>query len=308
MAFSSKLAAVASSLALGLLPALVWAQAAPAPAPAPAATPAATVAATTAPTTKGTGSLPNGQPDFGERGAFVVDQVSGFRGRIGGGVSYYGPIGVAYNSFEGLSGVNVQLSPDGKSVNSIVQNQTTISSWSLWLAPSIDYFLVDGLSIGGLFSLEGGWGKQTTEVKDILKGTSSKSEPESVPTLFSFTIMPRIGYAIRVNDRLSLWPRVGVGYYHGSNATVQTGLDAATGKITSQTVTTGISSLLFQLDFGLVYQITDNVFFRVAPAVAFSTNGSSTIKYRTTVDKEDKGGGSAFQFEIASGFGANFSL
>lgn len=271
---SSSIAAVLSSLTVGVVaswaPSL-WAQAAPAPAPAaaPAAAPTTPAAApTTAPATKGTGSLPGGQPDLGEKGAFVIDQVSGFRGRIGGGVGYYGPVGVAYNTFTGVSGIAVDRT--GTSVTTISQNERTIRSWSVWLAPSIDYFLVDNLSIGGLFSIETTFGSQTTKVKQILTGTSSESESD-LPTVVSFTLMPRIGYLIRTSDRLSIWPRIGVGYFNGRNGAVETSTDAA-GKTTSQTVTTSISSMLFQLDLGIIYQVTDNVFFRVAPSVSFSTN------------------------------------
>ncbi|MBK7395384.1 MAG: hypothetical protein IPJ34_03540 [Myxococcales bacterium] len=289
---SSSIAAVLSSLTVGVVaswaPSL-WAQAAPAPAPAPAAAPTTAPAAapTTAPATKGTGSLPGGLPDLGEKGAFVIDQVSGFRGRIGGGVGYYGPVGVAYNTFTGVSGVAVSIGPDGKPTT-ISQNERTIRSWSIWLAPSIDYFLVDNLSIGGLFSIETTFGSQTNKVKQIVSGTSAETEND-LPTVVSFTLMPRIGYLIRTSDRLSIWPRIGVGYFNGRNGAVETSTDTTTGKTTSQTVTTSISSMLFQLDLGIIYQVTDNVFFRVAPGVAFSTNGSSTVRYKGAYDKEGVG-------------------
>ena len=60
--------------------------------------------------------------------------------------------------------------------------------------------------------------------------------------------------------------------------------------------------------FTIVYQITDNVFFRAAPAVTFSSGGSSTVKYKNGATPDSSGDGSAFQFELVSGFGANFSL
>ena len=88
---------------------------------------------------------------------------------------------------------------------------------------------------------------------------------------------------------------------------VQPSSDSA-GTISNVTRETNIRSLIVQLDVGIIYQITDNVFFRAAPAVTFSSGGSSTVKYKNGASPDSEGSGSAFQFEIATGFGANFSL
>jgi hypothetical protein len=294
-------------------PAGAPAPAAPAAAPAPAA-PGATASATvgtggaaataTGPAVDYCNPATNATPDLGCAGTFVIDQVSGFRGRVGGGVSYYGPLGVAYNTFSAPSGQVVNFTGTAPSVS---QSETTIKSWSIWLSPSIDYFLVPNLSIGGLFSVDTTFGSAETKITTTsASGPTVKTQQNDLPSVTSFTLIPRLGYLLRVNDRLSFWPRVGLGYFSGSNVSVQPSSDGTT--ISNVTRETNIRSLIVQIDVGVIYQITDNVFFRASPAVTFSSGGSSTVKYKNGASPDSEGSGSAFQFEITSGFGANFSL
>lgn len=289
---------------------LVWTGVASAQDPAAAPPPAAPAPAVGATATVGaegvaaSASAPGAasETDLGKAGTFVIDQVSGFRGRVGGGVGFYGPLGVAYNSFSGATGQ--QLLTSGNTITGAVSSETTIRSWSIWLAPSIDYFLVENLSIGGLFAVDTTFGNAEVKTTTQTGAASTVSTNEfDLPSVTSFTLMPRVGYFLRVySDRVSLWPRVGFGYFSGSNSTV-------TG---AYTTTQNVQALLVQLDLGLIYQVTDNVFFRIAPAVTFSTNGSSTVKYKNAPAaanvRDAEGDGSAFQFELTSGFGANFNL
>ena len=288
-----------------------------APAPAPVAT------TTTSTTAVGTGATAPGgaldatpveNPDIGDPGCFMIDQLSGFRGRVGGGVQYYGPIGAAYNNFSTTLAPQIQLSATN---SSITTTETSIKSWSIWLAPSLDYFIVQNLSVGGLFAVDTGFGsydsKTTTQT---VGGISTASAKGDLPTVTSFTLMPRVGYLIRISDRLSFWPRVGIGYFSGTNALVESRtVPSADGKSsTTQNITTStnVHSLIMQLDVGLIYQITDNVFFRVAPGVAFSSGGAGKVTYAasngTNAPPDQSGDGSVFQFELSTGFGANFSL
>lgn len=316
------MALVKTSFVTSMMALLAWsglssAQGVPAAAPAPAAPVAAApaAAAPAAPVAAPAGDP--AKPDIGEVGAFVIDQVSGFRGRVGGGVGFYGPIGLAYNTFEGQSGTSLNWADPTKPTAS--STQTTINSWSLFLAPSIDYFIAPNVSVGGLFAFDTTFGSsQSKTTKQTSGGTVIEQGPEQdLPTVRSFTLMPRVGYLIRMDTRLSFWPRLGVGYFSGSNVIVgsevdqrNTPLDPTDDKTVTVARTANISSLLFQLDLGVIYQITDNVFFRVAPAIAFSYDGSSKVTYKgdgVNIPAQE-GSGKAFQFELTSGFGANFSL
>ncbi len=288
---------------------LVWTGVASAqdPAAAPPVTTTVGATATVGTETAAAAAAPSAvsEVDLGKPGTFVIDQVSGFRGRVGGGVGFYGPLGVAYNSFSGATGQQVDFSGTTPVATS---TETTIRSWSIWLAPSIDYFLVENLSIGGLFAVDTTFGSaELKTTRQTPAGNQINSAETDLPTVTSFTLMPRVGYFLRVySDRVSLWPRVGLGYFRGSNATVMGSGSGASSQ------TQSVDALLLQLDVGIIYQITDNVFFRIAPAVTFSTNGGSTVKYKnlpaSSALRDAEGDGSAFQFELTSGFGANFSL
>lgn len=63
---------------------------------------------------------------------------------------------------------------------------------TITLAPAVDYFVIDGLSIGGFISLE----HSAFESSDF--------------TVFG--IGPRVGYNITLNDSVSVWPKVGFSF------------------------------------------------------------------------------------------------
>ena len=283
-------------------------------APAPATGTVAAATTTVAAPEAATDAAPVTSPDLGDPGAFVIDQVSGFRARVGGGVQYYGPVGFAYNSFS--SPGSPQILVDNSNPNSpkflgANQTETSVKSYSIWLAPSLDYFLVQNVSIGGLFAIDTQWGSATSKTTALFGGQSAQNSSTDLPSVTSFTLIPRVGYLLRVNDRLSFWPRVGIGYYQGSNVYVDQRPDPASpNKLNTVTTETTIKSLIIQLDVGVIYQITDNVFFRIAPSVGFSSGGNGTVKFKNAPGgyNDQSGDGSAFTFEVASGFGANFSL
>lgn len=61
-----------------------------------------------------------------------------------------------------------------------------------WVSPGVDYFVVDGLSIG----LQVGF-----------QGTFS-----DFPDLYSLFVAGRVGYALKLTDRVSFWPRLALEY------------------------------------------------------------------------------------------------
>src|SRR5438445_7654180 len=128
----SKVIAGSTFCALSFCAAVASAQvAAPAPAPAPAP-----ATATASPPPGGIDVTPSANPDLGDPGCFVIDQVSGFRARVGGGVQYYGPVGFAYNSFNSAGAPTITVDPSGKITN-VTSSETTLKSYSIWIAPSI---------------------------------------------------------------------------------------------------------------------------------------------------------------------------
>jgi hypothetical protein len=77
------------------------------------------------------------------------------------------------------------------------------SSWALTLAPAADYFVMEGLSVGG--QIEYVHSSETTP------GSATEANSTSTTTSSNtFGIGPRVGYNIRFNDVVSFWPKLGL--------------------------------------------------------------------------------------------------
>lgn len=96
----------------------------------------------------------------------------------------------------GSAGVLAFSSDAAVTIQHSSQDVTTIQ-----LAPAADYFIIDGLSLGGFISFD--YSKSGA-------GDGSR-----------FGIGPRIGYNLKLSDNLSLWPKAGFAYAH-SSSTVST--------------------------------------------------------------------------------------
>jgi hypothetical protein len=80
------------------------------------------------------------------------------------------------------------------------QNNNGPSSWTFTLQPAADYFVIQGLSIGGVIRYEHGHTSST----DPTTNTTTSSDYDT------FGIGARIGYNIPISDLLSWWPKVGL--------------------------------------------------------------------------------------------------
>src|SRR6476661_413403 len=76
----------------------------------------------------------------GAKHTLAIDQISGFRASAVGGISYAGPLGVSFQRVGATS-----LSGNG--------TEDVTHSTTFWITPSVDYFVIDHLSIGGLVEL-----------------------------------------------------------------------------------------------------------------------------------------------------------
>jgi hypothetical protein len=101
-------------------------------------------------------------------------------------------------SFLGCSGCSSPLlaseGPEG--------NATNGSGWELTLAPAADYFVIQGLSIGGQIQ----YSHLHTSSSSSAGGGSSSSDADL------FGIFARVGYNIPIMELLSWWPKVGIGF------------------------------------------------------------------------------------------------
>ncbi len=174
----------------------------------------------------------------GEPGTLAFDQLAGFRMTSANGFGFAGPLGFTYQ--------RAHLEAGG-GLPAIRTNTTTF-----FVAPAVDVFVLDRLSIGGVVQFQ--WQKQNVELEP--------GGAVSVPSTLGFLVLPRVGYLFRLGDRIALWPRIGAGYTNSQTAT-------AAAKETS-------SGLVLEADVGLLYRINEVFFLRLAPTLTLSPLGDTT--------------------------------
>jgi hypothetical protein len=157
-----------------------------APVPAPAPAPAPALALETS--------------DFGRKGQLALDDVLSFRTGWSPGAS---PLQESlYGGWIGFSTARTELEPTGgRTVRG------SLEGTRFWLAPSADYFVLRGLSIGARAQLDISRMENAADTALETKG-------------YGLTLVPRVGYAIPLSDAVTLWPRLGAGYsYYQSETT-----------------------------------------------------------------------------------------
>jgi hypothetical protein len=206
----------------------------------------------------------------GTKGQLSFDQISGFRATLLDGFGYSGLLGGRYDR----QSVDVR---DGKRV---------VSSLSLWIAPSADYFVIDHLSLGGLVEVT----RTSASVEFPINPNTTQTV--DLPTTLSFTILPRVGYMLSPSNRFAIWPRIGAGYFTKQEVDSSNNPAAST--------RAAFSGVIVDLDVGLLYRPTEEFFLRAAPEIAFSVAGSrssETNGVKTSVDA------SFFQAGLSAGIG-----
>jgi len=121
---------------------------------------------------------------------------------------------------------------------------------------SLDYFVIDGLSVGGslgYFSISG-------HNKQEQAGVSAEADTGSFS---GFLIAPRVGYAYMFTDMLGIWPRGGITYLTGSS------------KNNNGDETASLNRFAFSLDAPLVISPFPHMGFVVGPALDIGLAGSN---------------------------------
>lgn len=127
-----------------------------------------------------------------------------------------------------------------------------------------DYMLTELISLGGSLGY-------------FSSSSSTKSGGVSVdnPTLGGFALAPRVGFAIKLNDVIAFWPRVGLTYFQ---ATVES--KGGTGA-TARTSTAKFSGIDAVAEGYFVISPVANFGFGVAPLIELPLSG--TFKTETSV-------------------------
>ena len=107
----------------------------------------------------------------------------------------------------------------------------------------VDYFVIDGLSIGG------GIGFASYHQEDEFDGVPDEDEIDST----TFLISPRVGYAVMFSDVIGIWPRGGFTFYTQSNEVGPADFDE--------------NAFALTLEFHLVIVPVDHVGLTVGPVI-----------------------------------------
>lgn len=212
------------------------------------------------------------------QGTLVIDQVSGFR-LSPEGLTYAGPLGFAVRS---TSEDNfVPPGPEG----AVTRTQTTG-----WIAPSLDVFVIDHLSVGGLveFSL-------TSNSITFPTGGATEQTNE-LPSALTFAIVPRVGWYFPLGDRFGVWPRLGLGYVTREKL-LETGIGSG--------VTQRFGAGIVDANVGLVYRFTEFFYATLAPSLTLSVGGRHA---RDFGGQRFDAGASLLQFGLLGGVGVNLGL
>ena len=212
--------------------------------------------------------------EAGGRGSIVFDNFSGFRASTVGGVGYTGPIGVSVQSLDEA----VIGGADG--------DTATYHYTNFWFAPSIDVFVINHLSIGGLIEVA-----VTSSSVDQYTARLGTTVTTSLPTTTDVTLLPRIGWLFDVTRRVGIWPRIGLGW---AERQVAQGNGALGG-----TTTDNLSAFIFDVDCAFVYRVTADWFIRAAPELTVGP-GSHSLSNGNT---ETSANATLVAFSFAGGFG-----
>ena len=211
--------------------------------------------------------------EAGGRGSIVFDDLSGFRASTVGGVGYAGPLGVSVQSLNEavIGGAN--------------GDTETFHYTNFWFAPSIDVFVINHLSVGGLIEVG-----VTTASHDLFSARLGTVVSTTLPTTTDLTFIPRVGWLFDVTRRFGIWPRVGLGWAERQVAQNPGG---------NTTNTDSLTSFIFDVDCGFLYRVTSDWFIRAAPEFTFGpgshsqTNGNTSVSANATLAA----------FSLAGGFG-----
>jgi hypothetical protein len=230
----------------------------------------------------------------GQKGQVVIDQISGFRGGVSGiadphslvlspSLAYYGPIGFAVQHYS-------QTDPR------FAQNSDSVTATTFWLAPSADVFVIDHLSVGGMVQIA------YTSQSGSVPTSNSQSTSETLPSNFSFAIMPRIGWMFALSDRWAFWPRLSLGYVSNAVGSVPN----ANGPGTSVSGSS-VYGLAIDLDAGLLFRVNETFFVRLAPEFGVIPGaGNSTTNLATSQSVTT--GATYLEFTLSGGIGVMFDL
>ena len=172
---------------------------------------------------------------------------------------------VPADSPSGVFGLRGQLaisSDAGLSISNTSISGQDGSATSLVLRPAVDYFVTDGLSLGGFLGVE------------------YNSAPGGSSTVFA--IGPRVGYNVPVSRSFSIWPKIGFSFA----STSQEQDDVTMGDVTIEGDDESSTSLALNAFVPLMFHPVEHFFLGFGPALDTDLTGdakATTLAGRLTL-------------------------
>jgi hypothetical protein len=223
---------------------------------------------------------------LGGKGQLAIDQISGLRVGVsayGPSVNYYGPLGLAVQNYS-------QADPG------VANGTDTIHLTTVWIAPSLDFFVIDHLSVGGLLVFASTSGSIDTPQM----GNPNVTNSASIPTLQTFELLPRVGWMVALSDRWGIWPRGSIGYVSQGVSPAAGG--AGPGSNASDTV----HGLVLDIDVGFLFRVNETFFLRAAPELGWLPSGSHS--FTDAANRTTSYDAHYVQFTLTAGIGVLLDL
>jgi len=131
---------------------------------------------------------------------------------------------------------------------------------------ALDYFVIEGLSLGASFIYWRNSGSSTTEA-------GNSSVDQDTPTVSTVVIHPRIGYSFIFDETFALWPRAGITW---SSFNVSTPfVNPTTGQASADDLENNASAFDLSLDVPLVISPIENFAILIGPFVDIGLSGTT---------------------------------
>jgi hypothetical protein len=133
---------------------------------------------------------------------------------------------------------------------------------------ALDYFVIEGFSLGGSLVFYRRSGESETEAA----GATVTSD---TPTITSFMIQPRVGYSFVLDETFAIWPRGGITYGNTKIEDTVPPIPPATG---SSEASTTFSTLALTLDVAVVISPIENFAIMIGPFLDLGVSGTKTAE------------------------------
>jgi len=144
---------------------------------------------------------------------------------------------------------------------------------------AFDFFVIDGLSLGGALLYENHSVENDTGGTATLGGQSQAIDRTQVEVDTNvFGIAPRIGYAYMFTPNVGIWPRGGISYVTSNSEEKETVTDPTDGSVQTTDTDTSVNHLSLALDAMLVLSPIEHVGFGIGPFVEIPLSGDIETK------------------------------